>query len=1132
MLRSLTFYWRMSLAVALGAAVASAVLTGALLVGDSVRGSLRELTLERLGAIDYALAGQTFFPDDVAGRLAEVPEFNQSFTAAPAILLRGTVVNASTRARATQVGLQGVDERFLAFFDDDQGLSSELLSAPSSPFPSAAINAGLQRELGVEVGQAILFHLKRWSEVPEGSLLSRKDTGSVVRTLRLTVAAVVEDRGLGRFGLETHQGLPLNVFVPLAALQKALGQEGEANGLLLASATATDDAAATAEELGAELARVLVPEDLGLVLSEQEGFFAIESEEFILKPGLETVIAELAEANGARLLPLLTYLSNSISTSGAEVPYSTVTALDPPGEASFGELVLTDGTAAPPLAEEEILLNAWTAEDLGASVGDEVELTYFVVGPREDLREETSSFRVRGVVEMKGLGSDATLAQEYPGIAGSDSMADWDPPFPIELGKIRSADEEYWDLYRGTPKAFVSAAAGRRLWRNRWGELTAVRVAPGDDTEVGELLDTFRSELVSKLRLGAYGLRFQPVKSLGLGASGGATDFGGMFIGFSMFLIASAAILASLLFSLGVEQRSAELGLRLAVGEPPKKVRKRFLMEGGLLAAVGSLVGLAGAVGYAALMMHGLRTWWLPAVGTSRLELHVGAGSLVGGYVGSVAVVVFSIWMTLRRVRRVSAPQLLSHVVEPRLEKAGKVTTWTWRICFVVAGVLLAYALVAGETTNPALFFAIGPALLVGALALYAVRLTGAARVKKGGATLRPGFVGQLRMAAVNSGRHRRRSLLAATLVASACFLIVTVASFQEGFSGELGRDSGTGGYRLVAESAIPLYQDPGTKDGRFELGIDPEASSALADASIVSFRLLPGDDTSCLNLYQPGQPRVLAVPHEHVERGGFRFKKAVEDVENPWTLLEKEIEPGVIPAIGDANSTQWILKLGLGKDLEMEDEHGETVRLRLVATLATSVFQSEILISEESFLRHFPSRSGFSYFLVDTPAERAAEVSQALESSLDAYGFDALTAAEKLASFHAVQNTYLATFQTVGGLGLLLGTVGLAVVLARNVLERRKELATLRAFGFRRSLLTRMVVIENAFLLLTGLGIGTGAALLTSAPHLVAEAEVVPWTAIAVTVVGIFVFGLVACAVAANRSLRVSLLPALKADR
>lgn len=1112
MLRSLTYFWRMNLAVMAGAAVASAVLTGALLVGDSVRGSLRELTLERLGAIDHALAGQRFFKEDVVERLrAEVG----AETVAPAILLQGTVQHARTRTRATEVSLQGVGETFLELFPDDAGLLDPLFATAAGITPPAVINESLARELGAAVGDALLFHLKRWSDVPRGSLLGRKDTGSVVQTVRLEVVAIVPDRGVGRFGLSVHQALPLNVFVPLAALQKALRQPDEVNGVLVAG---------DAEGLDDALRRSLTAADLGLLLSEHDGYVAIESEEFILKPALEPVIERLANDSGAATLPLLTYLVNRIDHGDRTVPYSTVTALDLADAAAFGGLLLVDGSPAAPLRDGEILLNEWTAEELGAEEGYTVELTYFVVGPREDLREESATFVVRGVTRIAGLGADPTLSQGYPGIADSDNMGDWDPPFPIDLGAIRPRDEDYWDEHRGTPKAFVALATGQRLWRTRWGQTTAVRVR-------GEgVLATFRDGLVAAADLGAYGLAFRPVKSLGLEASGGATDFGALFGFLSVFLIASAAMLAALLFSLGVEQRVGEVGLRQAVGEPPARVRRRLLAEGGVLAAVGALAGLAGAVGYAALMMHGLRTWWQPAVGTSRLELHVGAGSLAGGYVGALLVVLFAIWWTLRRFKRLSAPQLLAREVEPVDTRPGRAARWTAAIALPLAGLLLAVAVVTGQTTKPTFFFVIGPALLVGALALYALRIAGSARLAKKNALRRPGLAALFQMAALNSGRNRRRSLLAATLVASACFLIVTVASYQEGFTGELGRDSGTGGFRLVAESAIPLYQDLGTSAGRFELGLDGDA---VAGVEVVPLRLLPGDDTSCLNLYQPEQPRVLGVPHELVERGGFRFNSTVEEVENPWTLLERDLdEPGVIPAFGDVNSTQWILKLPLGEDLEMEDENGETVRLRLVGTLKTSIFQSELLISEDNFKKHFSSQSGFSYFLIDVPAERADDVTQYLESGLDAYGFDAVSAAEKLASFHAVQNTYLATFQTIGGLGLLLGTIGLAVVLARNVIERRKELATLRAFGFRHAVLTRMVVLENALLLVWGLGIGTVAALLTAGPHILEEAEYVPWASIAGTLAVILVFGLVACSVAARRALKASLVPALKSDR
>ena len=131
--------------------------------------------------------------------------------------------------------------------------------------------------------------------------------------------------------------------------------------------------------------------------------------------------------------------------------------------------------------------------------------------------------------------------------------------------------------------------------------------------------------------------------------------------------------------------------------------------------------------------------------------------------------------------------------------------------------------------------------------------------------------------------------------------------------------------------------------------------------------------------------------------------------------------------------------------------ESGRPVRLRLVGTLARSLFQSELLISEANLLRHFPSTARRSFFLIDAPAERRPAVTQTLEEGLGRYGFDVSSTAERLASYHAVEDTYLSTFQALGGMGLLLGTLGLAVVLLRTVWERRSELALLRALGYRR---------------------------------------------------------------------------------
>ena len=117
-----------------------------------------------------------------------------------------------------------------------------------------------------------------------------------------------------------------------------------------------------------------------------------------------------------------------------------------------------------------------------------------------------------------------------------------------------------------------------------------------------------------------------------------------------------------------------------------------------------------------------------------------------------------------------------------------------------------------------------------------------------------------------------------------------------------------------------------------------------------------------------------------------------------------------------------------------------------------------------------------------------------ALESALGDYGLDAVPAADRLADLLAVQNTYLATFQSLGGLGLLLGTLGLAVVQLRNVLERRGELALMRSVGFRRRRLSAMVLLESALLLLLGLAVGCTAALVAVLPHWLAGGAAAPW--------------------------------------
>jgi len=1127
MRRSLIHYWRINLAVIFGAAIATAVLTGALLVGDSVRGSLRQLTLERLGQIDEALVTNLFFRQELAGNLAAAPRFKENFSSAvPVIMLLGSAVHPTTQARASNINLLGIDQQFSSLFNSDSPqMWQEFIAKSAEPgFPAIALNEALQKELGAKIGDHVLVFVQQQTEIPRASLLGRRETSDLVKTIRCKLTHIIPNHGIGRFGLRPHQTQPLNAYVSLANLQRALAQQQRVNALFVSRRNAASASTSSADGvLQNILQENLQLEDLGIRLRQQENFVAIESAEIILSPTLVNAVQTASAELQAPVQPILTYLANTIECKGRLLPYSTIAAITAPVAKAFGEFKLIGGSPVTELAEDEILLNQWASQDLGTQLGDTVKVTYYTVGAREQLETKSFSFRVAGMTAITGFGADSSITPEFPGIHAANDMDEWDPPFPVNLNLIRPQDEAYWDQYRATPKAFIALPTGQKLWNSRFGNLTALRVANSGENFQALL----QKKLLEKIKPEQLGFVFQPVKQQGLAAAAGATDFGMLFIGFSWFLIVSAALLVGMLFRLGVEQRAKEIGILLAVGFSARAVRRRLLQEGGVLVGIGGLLGLIGAIGYAALLMFGLRTWWVDAVGAPSLFLHVNATSLIIGYIAAIAVTMFAIVWTLRQLGKIPAPALLHGVTTRERLTRSRLSQRVALVALVLAAIMMALAIFSNETAAVGWFFGTGTFLLIALLALFSFWLRQRRQYDSG--------LNRIASMAIRYGARRPgRSLLCVALVGCACFVIVAVAANRrEPAENEFAKNSGTGGFALAAKSDIPLHYDLNTKRGREELGFAETDTTLLNAARFFSLRLLPGDDASCLNLYAPQQPRVLGVPADLVQRGGFQFQKigTVAFKDNPWRLLEHEIAPDVIPAFGDYNSVQWILHLGLGKDLVRRNGLGQEIKLRFVGLLASSIFQSEVLISEANFLKHFPAASGYAYFLIETPPLQNEIVAQTLEQNLRDYGFDAVSTAALLKNFQAVENTYLSVFQTLGGLGLLLGTLGLGIILIRNVIERRGELALLRALGFRRATLMQMLLLENSFLILAGILIGSVAALVAVAPHLASRGAQVPWLSLGVTLPAVLLVGLTASGISVLTATRIALLPALKAE-
>lgn len=1293
--RSLRFHWRGHLGVLLGAAVGSAALIGALVVGDSVRLSLRELALQRLGNVSFAmetgdrnfrsgidkvlasgiseplsaserrargmisvnfLSNATLYvPVTTSNRFASITTTNeirlkgatwlggdpyatnQQVNATSALKLDATAATQGGQSRANKIQLFGVSPEF--------GLVTGSASISNLPPDSVMLNESLAAQLRVSTGDVVTIRTRKPDALGGDSPLAPQDETAVV--LRMKVHSILSGAAGGNFNLSASQVPPYNAFVSLAMLQEKAGVPHRANLLIadtpvetwwrkpefswgqwvgdrlrrlglnaipppsmgVTNSLAPSNALHTLHQA---LDRVLSLSDMQLQIVGANARNEIElrtSRVLLDQPVVDAVFNAATNTQSREQVlksapyGVLTYLVNLIRHGERTTPYSMVTAAGAP-------LMPAD------LADDEIIINQWLAEDLDAQVGSEISLTWFVPDQAAQLVEATNRFRVREILPMSHPALDRTLMPDFPGVAGAEKAGDWETGFPL-VHAIRPKDDKYWSDYRGTPKAFVSLKTGQRIWGSHLGSLTAIRFpAPTGyneqswylhQTEVEGALkrvlvprsfETIRAGDATNVVAGIFdrasiGFRFVDVRAQALAGASQSQDFGGLFIGFSFFLILAALILMALLFQFGIEQRTNEVGVLLALGFTPARVRNLLLGEGVAIAFLGGVIGMAGGIGYAQAMLYGLATLWRDAVGTSALRFHATPATLVIGLFASVVVSAVTIWIVLRKQARRPARELLSEGAElnfhsvgdevtslksnpapsqpqkirdssrrllPR--KRGDLSRWIALGSGAAALGMIGWAMFGGDGASAGLFFGAGGLLLIALLAGVAVLLSALERSK---ASRQPTLAA---MGLRNGTRRRSRSLASVALLACGSFLVAAIgANRLDAGRDATKRSSGTGGFALFGEATLPVVRDLNSTAGREFYGLDEKAMQGV---SVVPFRVRDGDDASCLNLNRAQTPRLLGVkPELLAERKAFTFAKVLKGwpTENPWTLLlsggsrreeaqlnaERGVrnaerndqslvtstpaknEDGAIPAIGDAASIQWALGKKLGDTIEYSDERGQKFKVRLVAGIANSILQGNLLIDEAEFVKRFPGEAGHRMFLIDVPSNTGAETnrlektSAAMSRALQDVGLELTPTTTRLEAFNAVQNTYLNTFQILGGLGLLLGSAGLGVVVLRNVLERRSELGLLQAVGFRRRSLHWLVLSEHGGLLALGLGVGITAAVAAVLPALLAPGAENHYVALIATLAGVFVSGLAWTWVATRLALRGELLKALR---
>jgi ABC-type antimicrobial peptide transport system permease subunit len=1083
-LRNLRYHARAHIVVMLGAAIGSAALVGALVVGDSVSFGLREIAFMRIGRVNSAMpSNDKLFRSRLAAEMSGDAKDGAEFAAV--LQLPGVAALPDGSARANQVQVLGVDREFWK-------LARQPPDFAVFPPDSLAINAALAAQLRVKTGDTVVLRVQKPSLLSRDAPVSPQDKSFVA--LSMPVCAVVSDEQFGRFGLRASQIPPFNAYVNLARLQAAVEQTGKAN-LLLTSLDAAD--------AGKALINHWQLEDAGLTVRELPGSagFEIKSSRVFIDPPV--VDAALGIFSNAR--PVLTYFVNELRSADRSTPYSMVTGMGAP-------IVPAD------MRDDEILVNDWLADDLNLKPGDTLSLAYSVIGNGRALEERRQGFHVREVIPLAGAAADPGFMPDFPGIADAETSGDWDAGMPLHKDRIRPKDELYWKQHRGTPKAFVTLNAGRKMWSTRFGNTTALRFE-----SPGATLETVSNALARAIQPGTIGLAFEPVRDEALAASSQAIPFGGLFIGFSFFLIVAALLLMGLLFQFGLEQRSREIGTMLALGFRPGQVRRILLGEGILISLCGGILGAAGGAFYAKAMLAGLGTIWRGAVGITTLPFHATAQSILTGLFSATIMAVLTIWLTLRKQAGQPARELLADGAAEKIpvqingwkRHRAAITGW---LCLLLAAGLFAYAMTTPANATPDNFFSAGSLMLIAALAFSSVCLS---KMPTTGIFTISG------LAIRGCGRRPRRSLATIGLLACGVFLIVAIGVFRIDARPDAWlRLSGTGGFALIGESSFPVTYDLNSAEGRNFYGLNQPFMSAV---KVVSFRAHDGDEASCLNLNRAQQPRLLGVnPAELQKRNAFTFSQALKGATNGWDLLSSA-DADAVPAIADANSIQWAMQKQLGDTIDYTDARGHAFKVRLVGALENSVLQGNLIIDEAEFTKRFPDESGYRIFLVDAPSNAVAETSAGLSKALRDSGMELTPAADRLNQFNAVQNTYLNTFQVLGGLGLLLGSAGLGVVVMRNLQERRGEMALMLALGFRRGALNRMALGEHAALLGMGLLAGGFAAVTAVAPVVIASHARPPVLPLLLTCGAVWLNGILWTWIAARFALRGRLLDSLR---
>jgi len=1059
----------------------SAVITGSLLTGSSVRSSLKRSSAEKLGNTGIVISsGARYFHNSLTDRLRD----SAGLKSTGILTLNGYCQSINSQKKAFRTKIIGVSDDYFRFQGED---SLNLKSG------EIFINKRLADYLGAKKGDDISVHYTEVTDFPAGAPFAPGKDELPSRVFR--VSRILNNSETGDFSLSISQITPMNIFIRIDDIEDYDPAQIRLNRILL-----DKDDNSSAIEVTRVLKNELRPSDIGLKIRMDER--TLQNELISDRIFIDSVLLEDVRNVFPESAPVLTYLGNRFVCGSHMTPYSFIAAIP----RSLYPEICTGNT---------MIINRWMADDLDAQKGDTIRMYWYSPDSLNNLTERSDNFVIDRIVSMTGIWSDSLLMPAFPGISGSESCSDWDAGIPINIKLIRPKDEDYWYQYRGTPKAFISYREGKMLWGNNFGPATAIRFAPGITGKV------ILSRLNGSLEPSKTGFAINDIRRQSIEAADQSVDFSSLFLSLGFFLLVAAIVLLSFAVSDYFNSRRDHIKTMFALGFRSHQIRRILFTEYGLIAIAGSFVGALAGILVNILIINALNSVWKGAVQTDTLNAWFNTVPVITGFFVSLSVIIIFIIIKVNRYLKI-----LNRKENERNRLPSASTNRLFLILSFILTVSLFVLSVVIKGQEMMYSFASGTMLLVSfilAWRQYYIIIPS----KRAGHIIK-GTNGLSRLYYTSYPSHAVTPVL---FIAAGIFAVFITGANRMNFSGKyLQRSSGTGGYLLWCETAIPVSEDLNSPSGRKVYGLEGEQFSSL---DFVQARVSSGNDASCLNLNHIVSPPLLGIdPDNFIKEGAFTFASDIQDtdIKNPWSYLDKKAGNNTIYGIADQTVLEWGLKRKIGDTLQLRAENGQPLKVILAAGLQSSVFQGYVIIGMDDFTKYFPSVSGSTIMLAGGDPSMMDLYKNTLEERFENTGIDIQKTTDRLASFYEVTNTYLAVFGVFGAFGMIIAIAGLGFVLLRNYNQRKRDFSLMLATGFAFREIRKMIFSEQLTILIAGLSSGIISAFIATLPSLKTRADI-PWGFLSWMVAGVLLSGLAALLLSIRSISRDSLTTGLKKE-